>query len=94
MHGKVSYEIYGTSGCEYCSKARWLLDYHNIPYTYIDVMESADIQAAFFKKFPNTNKVPQVMFDGRDRGYPVHIGGYDELERWMKELTQRDIPFT
>ena len=57
-------------------------------------MESADIQAAFFKKFPNTNKVPQVMFDGRDRGYPVHIGGYDELERWMKELTQRDIPFT
>ena len=85
MNGKASYEVYGAPGCEYCSKTKWLLDYHNIPYEYIDVMENAEVQSAFFKKFPNTNTVPQIMFDGHDRGYPVHIGGYDQLEKWLKE---------
>ena len=78
------FELYGTTGCEWCDKAKWLLDYHNKSYTYIDVMENPDIQAAFFKRFPNTNKVPQIIFDGADRGYPVHIGGYDELEQWLR----------
>ena len=27
-----------------------------------------------------------IMFEGKDRGYPVHIGGYKELERWLTEL--------
>ena len=78
------FEIYGAPGCNWCERVKWLLDYHNKSYTYIDVMENADIQAAFFKRFPNTNKVPQIIFDGADRGYPVHIGGYDELEQWLR----------
>ena len=80
----VVFEVYGAPGCNWCEKAKWILDYHNKPYTYIDVMESAEVQAAFFKRFPNTKTVPQIMFDGHDRGYPVHIGGYTELERWLK----------
>jgi len=27
--------------------------------------------------------VPQIMYDGKDRGYPVHVGGYKELEAWV-----------
>ena len=78
------FEIYGTDNCVFCNKAKVLLEKCQKEYRFIDVVENEDITAAFFKKFPNVKTVPQIMFDGRDRGYPVHIGGYTELERWLK----------
>ena len=77
------FEIYGTTNCTYCDMAKKLLTVHNKEYTFIDVAEDEDITAAFFNKFPNVNKVPQIMFDGTDRGYEVHIGGYEELREWL-----------
>lgn len=77
------FEIYGTTNCTYCDMAKKLLTVHNKEYTFIDVAENEDITAAFFNKFPNVNKVPQIMFDGKDRGYEVHIGGYEELREWL-----------
>ena len=44
-------------------------------YTFIDVSESEDITAAFFKRFPNVSKIPQIVL-GEE-----HIGGYMELEK-------------
>ena len=79
------FEVYGAPTCTWCEKAKWLLDYHKKPYTYIDVTESADIQSAFFRRFPKTKTVPQIVFDGHDRGYEVHIGGYEDLERWLTD---------
>ncbi len=76
-------EIYGTENCVFCDKAKRLLERYEKEYTYIDVTETEDITAAFFKKFPNVKTVPQIVYDGIDRGYPVHIGGYKELERWL-----------
>ena len=77
------FEIYGTDDCRFCNQAKDLLREYDKPYTYIDVAENEDVTAAFFKKFPNVRKVPQIVFDGKDRGYPVHIGGYKELEKWL-----------
>jgi glutaredoxin len=77
------FEIYGTDNCNFCNQAKVLLKEYDKPYTYIDVTENEDITAAFFKKFPNVSKVPQIVYDGVDRGYPVHIGGYRELEKWL-----------
>ena len=77
------FEIYGTTNCTYCDMAKKLLTVHNKEYAFIDVAEDEDITAAFFNKFPNVNKVPQIMFDGKDRGYEVHIGGYEELREWL-----------
>jgi|TARA_B100000959_G_scaffold156478_1_gene164075 glutaredoxin len=77
------YEIYGTKNCRFCDKAKTILKEQGQEYTFIDVAESDDITAAFFKKFPNVNKVPQIMYDGVDRGYPVHIGGFQQLEAWL-----------
>ena len=77
------FKIYGTNDCVYCNKAKALLSGYDKPYVYIDVVENEDITAAFFKKFPNVRKVPQIIYDGVDRGYPVHIGGYRELEKWL-----------
>ena len=76
-------EIYGTDNCVFCDKAKELSETYNKEYTYIDVTETEDITAAFFKKFPNVRTVPQIEYDGKDRGYPVHIGGYKELKKWL-----------
>ena len=82
------YEIYGAPNCSYCERAKGLMDHYEVEYTYVDVSKDPDVQAAFFNKFPNTKKVPQIMYDGKDRGFAVHIGGYTELEKWFKEHTQ------
>ena len=72
------FEIYGTTNCTYCDMAKKLLTVHNKEYTFIDVAEDEDITAAFFNKFPNVNKVPQIMFDGNE-----YVGGYEELRKWL-----------
>ena len=71
------FEIYGTTNCTYCDMAKKLLTVHNKEYTFIDVAEDEDITAAFFNKFPNVNKVPQIMDDDK------YVGGYEELREWL-----------
>ena len=71
-------EIYGTDNCVFCDKAKNLLQMYDKEYTYIDVTETEDTTAAFFKKFPNVRTVPQIALD--DGHY---IGGYNELKRWL-----------
>ena len=71
-------EIYGTDNCVFCDKAKNLLQMYNKEYTYIDVTETEDTTAAFFKKFPDVRTVPQLaLSDG------FHIGGYTELKKWL-----------
>ena len=71
-------EIYGTDSCVFCDKAKNLLEMYNKEYTYIDVTETEDMTAAFFKKFPDVKTVPQVsLSDGH------WIGGYQELVIWL-----------
>ena len=79
------FQIYGTDNCIFCLKAKELLTKHGKKHTFIDVAEDEDITAAFFKKFPNVSTVPQIMFDGHDRGYEVHLGGYGDLEKWLSD---------
>ena len=71
-------EIYGTDNCTFCDKAKQLLQKYEKEYTYINVTETEDITAAFFKKFPDVRTVPQVTLDDE-----FHIGGYQELEKWL-----------
>ena len=77
------FEIYGTLDCTYCDMAKKLLAVYDKEYAFIDVIENEDITAAFFNKFPNVRTVPQIEYDGKDSGYPVHIGGYKELKKWL-----------
>ena len=71
-------EIYGTDNCVFCDRAKELLQMYNKEYTYIDVTETEDTTAAFFKKFPDVRTVPQLaLSDG------FHIGGYTELKKWL-----------
>ena len=74
------FEIYGTTNCTYCVKAKELLTVHDKEYKFIDVAENEGVTAAFFKKFPKVRTVPQVtLSDG------FHIGGYTELREWLKD---------
>ena len=71
-------EMYGTNDCVLCGKAKELLQKANKDYTYIDISETEDTTAAFFKKFPDVKTVPQVsLSDGH------WIGGYQELVIWL-----------
>ena len=71
-------EIYGTDNCVLCGKAKELLQKSNKEYIYIDIAETEDTTAAFFKKFPDVRTVPQLaLSDG------FHIGGYTELKKWL-----------
>ena len=72
------FEIYGTTNFDFCDMAKKLLTVYEKEYTFIDVAEDEDITAAFFEKFPNVNRVPQIILDN---GF--HIGGYSELKEWL-----------
>ena len=63
------YEIYGTTTCDFCDKAKSLLATYKKDYTFIDVVENEDITAAFFKKFPNVRTVPQIEWKGKHIGW-------------------------
>ena len=71
------FEIYGTKDCIFCVKSKKILEKHHKEYTFIDVAENGDVTAAFFEKFPDVSSVPQILEDN------YHIGGYNELRKWL-----------
>ena len=71
------YEIYGTDSCKFCIKSKELLERYHKEYNFIDVIQNDDVFAAFSKKFPNVNRIPQIT-EGDN-----HIGGYKELRKWL-----------
>ena len=72
--------IYGTKNCDYCKLAKKLLTVHEKEFTFIDVDAGPAVKAAFFQKFQNVNRVPQIVDDMK------HIGGYNELVEHLKRL--------
>jgi len=85
------FEIYGAPNCSYCDRAKWLVEHYGAEYTYTDVSRDPETQQAFFTKFKNVKTVPQIIFDGKDRGYPVHIGGYDDLVKWFDDYEKAKV---
>ena len=71
------FQIYGTTSCTYCDMAKKLLTVYDKEYTFIDVAENGDVTTAFFEKFPDVSTVPQILEDN------YHIGGYNELRKWL-----------
>ena len=76
------FEIYGTTNCAYCDRAKILLAMKEKEYTFIDVAEDEDITAAFFKKFPNVQRVTQIMDDDK------YVGGYEALREWLSPTAE------
>jgi len=85
------YIIYGTDTCVFCDKAKTILDHYNENWTYVNIMESPEIQKAFFKKTKDAKTVPQIFYYDPRRAYgnenmEILIGGYNELQEWLREM--------
>tara|TARA_B100001013_G_C24368853_1_gene347369 strand:- start:56 stop:295 length:240 start_codon:yes stop_codon:yes gene_type:complete len=66
--------IYSKKNCPNCIKTKSRLDKYNPKILILD----KDISRYdFFEKFPNVKQVPQVMIDNK------HIGGYEDVEKWL-----------
>ncbi len=75
------FTIFGRPGCGYCIRAKQVLEMKKLPHKYVDMMKEgitpADLEATIGHP---VRTVPQI-FHG-----PAHIGGYTELERYLREM--------
>lgn len=65
-------EIYTTSTCPFCYRAKQLLQAKNVRYTEIDVTGDSDTRARMRAR-AGAHTVPQIFIDGQP------VGGCDEL---------------
>jgi len=66
--------IYSKDNCSNCLKVKNMLSKYNPKI----ILLGKDIsRKEFFKKFPDTKTVPQIIIDNK------HIGGYNDLEKWF-----------
>jgi len=66
-------EIYTTSWCPYCSRARALLDKKGVRYAAIDIEEEPGRRAEMLARAHGGRSVPQIFIDDE------HIGGCDDM---------------
>ena len=66
-------ELYTTTFCPYCSRARALLKRKGVAYTEIDINEEPARRDEMIQRAGGSTSVPQIFIDGE------HIGGSDEL---------------
>jgi glutaredoxin 3 len=66
-------EVYTSSFCGYCHRAKRLLAQKGVPYTEIDVMADDALRHEMIKRANGRHTVPQIFIDGQ------HIGGCDDL---------------
>tara|TARA_Y100000590_G_scaffold260806_1_gene292864 strand:- start:290 stop:529 length:240 start_codon:yes stop_codon:yes gene_type:complete len=66
--------IYSKNNCPNCEKVKIRLSKYKPQILFLEKDISRE---DFFKKFPNSKTVPQIIIDDK------HIGGYNELEKWL-----------
>jgi glutaredoxin 3 len=76
-------EVYSTTYCPYCVRAKQLLDAKDVDYTEIDVTGDDAARVALVEKSGGRRTVPQIFINGQS------IGGYDDL-RALEESGKLD----
>jgi glutaredoxin 3 len=66
-------QVYTTTFCPYCIRAKALLKKRDVPFEEIDVSHDADKRTWLVKASGGRRTVPQIFIDGQP------IGGSDEL---------------
>lgn len=66
-------EIYTTTTCPYCVRAKKLFDQKGSPYIEIDVSGDAELRKSMTEKAGGRTSVPQIFIDD------FHVGGCDDL---------------
>ena len=76
-------EVYSTTYCPYCVRAKQLLDAKDVDYVEIDVTGDDEKRISLVEKSGGRRTVPQIFIDGQS------IGGYDDL-RALEESGKLD----
>ena len=66
-------EIYTTTVCPYCVRAKTLFKKKGVAYGEIDVSSDESLREEMIKRAGGRRTVPQIFIDGQ------HIGGADDL---------------
>jgi glutaredoxin 3 len=66
-------EIYTTTICPYCVKAKALFVKKNVPYTEINVEKDDDLRQSMMDRANGRRTVPQIFIND------THVGGCDDL---------------
>ncbi|HUA35884.1 MAG TPA: glutaredoxin 3 [Candidatus Binataceae bacterium] len=67
-------EVYTTSYCPYCVRAKSLLSRKGITYEEIDVTDDEELRAKMIEMSGGRRTVPEIFINGKI------IGGYDDLK--------------
>jgi glutaredoxin len=68
-------EIFGSSTCLYCTKAKELCIKFGLKYRYFNIDEDFDVFDHLVSRIKTWKTVPQIFWG------PDHVGGYDELTK-------------
>ncbi len=71
-------EVYSTTYCPYCDKAKNLLKAKGISYQEIDVTNDLELRQKLVEKAQGRKTVPQIFINDQ------HIGGFDDLDNCEK----------
>jgi glutaredoxin 3 len=66
-------EMYTTTFCPYCARARTLLERKGVAFADIDIIEEPARRGEMVRRAGGRTSVPQIFINGE------HIGGSDEL---------------
>ena len=66
-------EVYTTSYCPFCTRAKALLSRKGVKFDEIDVTDDDDLREKMVKRAGGRRTVPEIFIDGRI------VGGYNEL---------------
>lgn len=75
----MSVEVYTTKTCPYCIAAKSLLKQKEIEFVEHDVTFNDSMRLKLMKK-TKQRTVPQIFIDKE------HIGGFDDLNKYFKDL--------
>jgi glutaredoxin 3 len=73
MPAMAEVELYMTTYCPYCTRARALLQRKGVPFVDIDIAEHPDRRGEMIRRAHGRTTVPQIFINGE------HIGGCDDL---------------
>ena len=77
--------IYTQDGCGYCNMAMHEFERHGWEYTSRNIKEP-ELRESLMNRLPNVQTVPQIWIND------VHIGGYNELKKWLRKRTENALP--
>ncbi|HIJ83425.1 MAG: grxC [Magnetococcales bacterium] len=72
-------EIYSTTVCPYCVRAKMLLDKKKVTYREYNLTKNPELRDEMLKRANGKKTVPQIFING------THVGGCDDLH----ELDQK-----